>query len=191
MHHFAESAFWPMKSPNSGASSSSSALSVLLVEPLLEDLLPQVSSLSGFGFRVTAAETYGRARDIVNAGRPDVLVTAVRLAEYNGLHLVLRSKSISPDIAALVTSPTDDPVLRADAEVMGATFLVKPISTEDLLAAILRTLYRQDRSMPIRPPYERRVAQTRLTGLDVDVERRVGERRRDLSALVRQTGNVR
>ena len=182
----AENAFGAMSSPDSDHHFAAvNALSVLVVEPTRDDLLPIVSLLSGTGFRVTATETYAHARNILAATSPAVLITTVRLGEFNGLHLVLRTKTANPTIAALVTSPTADPVLRADAEAMGATFMVKPIQPQELLAAVLRTLYRSDDSGPIRPPFERRVAESRVAAHPVAHERRRAERRRDLSSLVR------
>jgi DNA-binding NtrC family response regulator len=175
-----------MTSPDSPTSASVGTLSVLVVEPAFDDLLPLTSMLSGVGFRVTAAETFAQARALLNSDPPAILITAVRLGLYNGLHLVLRSKASLPDLAALVTSPAEDPVLRADAEAMGATFIVKPISTDDLLAALLRTMYARDRSAgPIRAPFERRASERRISRRPVHPERRRAERRRDLSLLVR------
>lgn len=159
-------------------------LSVLIVEPGVEELVRVAAALSRVGFHVTTTETFAQARAWLSIAQPSVLITTVRLGSYNGLHLVLRGSATDPALAALVTSPTEDAVLRADAEAMGATFLVKPVSEADLLAALLRTVYQRDRR-PIQPPFERRARERRTEAAVCSEERRLADRRRDLLALVR------
>jgi len=159
--------------------------SALVVEPSLDEALSTVSLLTANGFQVTVVETFTKAKDRMGARPPNVLVTAIRLAEYNGLHLVLRGKALKPTMAALVISKIVDPVLQADAEAMGATFVVRPIAERELAAAIFRTLF-QNAALagPIRPPFERRSAERRENILDFGSDRRSGERRRDLHTLL-------
>jgi DNA-binding response OmpR family regulator len=155
------------------------ALSVLVVEPSLEALVVVTTTLTTAGFRVTAAESFVQAKPILLSQPPTILVTAVRLGAYNGLHLVLRAKSVRPEIAALVTSPENDAVLRADAEEMGATFVVTPLPEKDLIAAVLQTLFRSDPAgSPIRPPFERRLGERRAGSETFSDERRSADRRR-------------
>jgi DNA-binding response OmpR family regulator len=155
--------------------------SVLVVEPSLDELLVVLSRLTTRGFRVTVAETFAQAKPLLLSQPPSVLVTALRLGAYNGLHLVLRGKAVRPDMAALVTSTVDDVVLRADAEGMGATFIVTPVSEHDLIAAVLQTVFRRDGSLePIRPPFERRLGERRVQSGSYSDERRTADRRRVL-----------
>jgi PleD family two-component response regulator len=154
-------------------------LSVLVVDPSLEDLLLTMSRLTRSGFRVTAADSFAQAKGVIASRPPALLVTAVRLGAYNGLHLVLRAKSARPDVAAIVISAVDDPVLQADAEAMGATFMVTPVEEKDLIAAVLQTIFRSDASVgPIRPPFERRLGERRTAQVSMHHERRVSDRRR-------------
>jgi two-component system, response regulator RegA len=155
--------------------------SVLIVEPSLDELLVLMSRLTTRGFRVTVAETFAQAKPLLLSQPPSVLMTALRLGAYNGLHLVLRAKTIRPEIAALVTCRADDIVLRADAEAMGATFIVTPIAEKDLIAAVLQTISRgQAATPPIRPPFERRLGERRAAVESFDDERRSTDRRRVL-----------
>lgn len=132
-------------------------LSVLVVEPILDELLTTMSRLTSAGFRLTVADSFAHAKPLLLSQPPAVLLASVRLAAYNGLQLVMRGKMIRPHMATLLMSPSDDVVLRADAESMGATFLVRPLAEHDLIAAILRTVFRRDPAdRPIRPPFERR-----------------------------------
>jgi DNA-binding response OmpR family regulator len=160
----------------------STALSALIVDPTPASLRHVVSVLSKAGFQAIAAESFARAKALLAGQRPDILVTAIRLGEYNGLHLALRGKANRTDLAALVTSPVSDPVLMADAESMNATFIVTPVSDEELVAAVWRTLFRSSGSSEqIRPPFERRrqerraIASVEFAGPD---RRERAERRR-------------
>jgi DNA-binding response OmpR family regulator len=162
--------------------------SVLVVEPVLSDAISVASTLTKFHFEVTVAETFVKGKERIGSRPPDVLITDIRLGEYNGLHLVLRATAQRERTAAIVLSSSMDEVLRTDAESMGATFIVKPVSERDLAAAVFRTISRQrsaERSIePIRPPFERRASDRRATVFSIPVDRRIRDRRRDLDALL-------
>jgi len=158
----------------------------LVVEPSAPDAIWIALVLSGLGFRVTASDTFQHARAQLTTPVA-LLVTELRLGEYNGLHLVLRGKSLHPQLAAIVTSPIDDPVLYEESERLGATFVRKSVGAHQFRAAVLRTLFRRtSQGEPIRPPYERRTAGRRQVVADHHPERRVAERRRDVSSLIRR-----
>ena len=133
------------------ASRSIATASALVVNPTLSEALSTVELLTAQGFEVTVAETFAKAKDRLTARPPALLVTEIRLGEYNGLHLVLRGKAQRSSMAALVVSGVTDPVLQTEAEAMGATFLVKPFTNTELLAAVSRTLFQNDRAAgPVR-----------------------------------------
>jgi DNA-binding NtrC family response regulator len=157
-------------------------LSALVVDTDRENLAFLTSLLGGFGLEVIAADAFEHAKHVLLNDPPKVLVTAIRLAEYNGLHLVLRGRAQQPDLAAIIVSHTPDPVLRAEADAMGATFVVTPASPEDLLAAVERTLFQSDGGEIIRPPFERRQKERRADAsayLAGDRRQQVDRRRRN------------
>jgi two-component system, response regulator RegA len=156
--------------------------SALVVGVVPSDNQAIASMLTARGFRVTVATTYARARERLGAHPPALLITQIRLAEYNGLQLVLHGKSIRPDMAAIVLSGEADPALQADAEAIGATFVAGPVSEDELAAAVARTLFAQEEHRPVRPPFERRRAEQRATDLRQKFERRRAERRRKLES---------
>ena len=161
-------------------------LTAIVVEPTLADTWFAVSGLADSGFHITVAESFLEARTLLDKHPPSLLITNLRLQEYNGLHLVLRGKAARPDMAAVVLSSTPDVVLEAEAERMRATFVLKPTSRQEFLAAVYRTFFRSlDRAVPIRAPFERRVVDRRRSApaAVADTERRLGERRRDLRAI--------
>jgi two-component system response regulator RegA len=175
--------------PPDAASAAAPALTVIVVEPRLADRWFAVSSLTNSGFHMTVAEGFLEAKALIDKRPPALLITDVRLGEYNGLHLVLRGKAARRDMAAIVVSAVEDQVLKAEAERMNATFVLKPTTSQEFLAAVYRTLFRSaEDSAPIRPTFERRIAERRLPEKAVaQAERRVGERRRRFGAAQMHT----
>ena len=120
-----------------------------------------LSLFSDPSFNVTLATSFAEAKSLLLDRQPALIVAAVQLGEYNGLGLVLRAKSANPQVRAVVLSRAADPVLQADAEMLGATFVSLPIELRELRAAIIRTLFRENVTAavdPIRAPFERRRA---------------------------------
>ena len=117
-----------------------------------------------------------------------MLVTELRLGEFNGLQLVLQGKSMRPAMAAVVISTVLDPVSQTDAEAIGATFVLRPFSDKVLRAAVFRTIFHRadssDVPRAIRPPFERRRGEQRAARLPVEGNRRMADRRGDLSSLL-------
>jgi DNA-binding response OmpR family regulator len=158
----------------------------LVVEPSLADALFLVSSLSDLGFRVTVCDNFQDAKTRLLAA-PALLVTELRLGEYNGLHLVFRAKSVRAETAAIIRTQIADPLLQLEAERMGATFVLKTTTAEEFRAAVCRTLLRETGSLePIRPPFERRHHERRaaVPASIQQPERRVRERRVDIATLI-------
>lgn len=180
MHAFHETGSTPPRTVISPGEDHSSPPSVLVVEPALDELLFVTSMLSSAGFHVTAAGSFAQARALLGGSRPFALLfTALRLGMYNGLHLVVRARCVQPTVAAVVTASAEDAMLQAEAEDLGATFVVKPTTSQECIAAILQTVFRSDTSTgPIRPPFERRHGERRGTSQPIGEERRRSERRR-------------
>ena len=156
---------------------------ILIVGSSALDAMHHVPGLAASEFHVVGAEDFASAKAVLLATPPQMLITDVRLHEYNGLHLVLRAKAAAPNLAALVLSSYQDSVLESEANALGATFVVTPIQPTELVAAVRRTLFRLDNT-PIRPPFERRISAQRHASAAVgaDDERRRVERRRDHAA---------
>jgi DNA-binding NtrC family response regulator len=110
--------------------------SVLVVDPDPSELSSTALLLEAAGYRVAVASAFDEAKLLLANQSPDLLITGLRLGPYNGLHLVLRSRTDHPGMAAIVTSRFPDPVLEAEAQRQRAAFLLKPVTDSDLLAAI-------------------------------------------------------
>ena len=85
------------------------------------------------GYEVFLAANFEDGKHVLRDRTPDLLIVDVRLGAFNGLQLISTGQV---QIPAIVVTGFDDTVLRADASVFGASYLVKPISPSALLALI-------------------------------------------------------
>lgn len=103
------------------------AYSVLVVDVDRNALQEAATALGDAGYLVTQATTFGDARQRLVLSKPDLLITAVRLAGFNGLHLVVATRAMLPDTVAVVTHAVLDPALQADAAQYNAIYMVQPV----------------------------------------------------------------
>src|SRR5438128_2613380 len=96
--------------------------------------------LAGAGYVVAPASTFADARRQLVTARPDVLVTIVRLAGYNGLHLAIGGRTLLPDLVSIVTHTAPDSVLQADAVANGALYFSAPVDPTLLLDVVAHSL---------------------------------------------------
>ena len=96
-----------------------------------------VALLQSEGYDVVAADSLKAARLAMAEEAPDLLVTDVRLGEFNGLHLAATNPSRMPII---VVTGFPDPVLRDAAREFDAEFLVKPINPSEFLELVAQKL---------------------------------------------------
>jgi DNA-binding NtrC family response regulator len=113
---------------------------VVVVDGNTQDRVSTVTLLEGAGYQVRSARSFDEAKTLLAAERPHILVTDLRLGQYNGIHLVLRSRSEYPGMAALVTSRIADPVLEAEVHRQHAHFVLRPLTGAQLLAAVSASL---------------------------------------------------
>ncbi len=110
---------------------------VLLVDPDLSLVAPLADALRSVGCHVTTADGFERALPLLAVPHLDVVVSAVRLGAYNGLHLVVRAAALHPNLHAIVTTPVADPVLEGEARNLGALCLVAPWQDPAALIALV------------------------------------------------------
>ena len=106
---------------------------VLIVddEPSLADAMKMAFERAGR--YVVASRTFEDARNKLLTEDFDVLITDVRLGAFNGLQLAVIAHEQRPATRIIVFSGFDDPVLRQEATQLGAMYLVKPVSADQLL----------------------------------------------------------
>jgi DNA-binding response OmpR family regulator len=119
---------------------SSRARKVLLIEDDADLLGAMVRSFRDAGLDVLACGTFEEGREALRNESFDVLLTDVRLGAFNGLQLAVVARDLHPNIRIIIYSGFDDPVLRAEAERLDATYLVKPVPFSALLERILQPL---------------------------------------------------
>ena len=103
------------------------------------ELLALSQTLRAAGHTVFSASTFSGARKRLSTTSPDVLITDVRLQDFNGLHLLISSP---PDTikSAIVLDGQADAMLAVEATRLGALYLVKPVSPAELCRHLSNTL---------------------------------------------------
>ncbi len=117
---------------------------LLIVSPspaLAENLIKWVVPA---GYRPSVATTFEAANRQLRTN-PQIVITQVRLHEYNGLHLALRAREAG--IPAVVVGDADT-VLERDAERLGATFVKRDELERETMLALLHDLS----AVSARPP---------------------------------------
>ena len=113
---------------------------VLIVEPDSDQALALHDALVGDSYVVQVAHTFQTAVQAIAAGGVAVLVTAVRLGAFNGLHLVVRRNALDPHIRVIVIGlPADR---SRDIDRLGIPFLVKPVAGTTIAAAVSQEIDR-------------------------------------------------
>ena len=91
--------------------------SVLLVTPTPQLSRALVPAIERAGYRVTVTRTFEAAKSSL-AGAPDLLITELKLGQYNGLQLALRGRQ-----AGIPTIVIAEPGFEQDVEQLGAVWL--------------------------------------------------------------------
>jgi len=114
---------------------------VLLVNADPEERVAHTTALAAIADRVYAAGTFAQAKSALREGHPDVLVTQVRLGEFNGIHLALWGRQRLPALRCVIGGQSD-PNLEADAHAAGVTFL-RDNDIQTILQATREALVRE------------------------------------------------
>ena len=99
-----------------------------------------VEMLRDVGYLVTGAATYDAAKRLLGLGSYDLLITDVRLRGFNGLHLVRQSHQDCPEMATIIITGYDEPMIEIEAGRYGAEFVRKPLKTAEFLKTVTRCL---------------------------------------------------
>ena len=114
---------------------------ILLVEPDPVVGVHLTAALQHSGFDVLYVRGFEDALKLVREKTNALLITAVRLGPYNGLHLIMRARGEQPRLPAIITSPAPDPLFEADAASLDVAYLARPGSDPvQLLEVVSRLL---------------------------------------------------
>jgi DNA-binding response OmpR family regulator len=95
--------------------------------------------LSTAGYQVKTLSDFNQAKALLRAERVGLLITDVRLGEFNGLQLAIEARSGGDDIAIVVMSGWVDNVVTQEVSACNGVVLRKPFTEDALLAAVRST----------------------------------------------------
>ena len=98
---------------------------VLVVAPHAEVANTVVGWLTSQGHQASLVKDFVSARSEFDANPPDLLVTEVKLGEFNGLQLAIRAHVHTPTISTIVIGDADI-VLERDALAQQAQYVKTP-----------------------------------------------------------------
>jgi DNA-binding NtrC family response regulator len=110
--------------------------SALVVETARGDRERMVEWLVEAGYAARGAGSFEEARQILDAQAPEILISALRLGDFNGFHLLIRVRAAHPHVRAIITIPAPDPCAAAYAAELNASCLVAPVTQQALTAAL-------------------------------------------------------
>ena len=107
-----------------------------------------VELLRDAGHHVTGAATYDAAKRPLAVSPFDLLIADVRLRSFNGLHLVMQTRADHPDMAVIIITGYEDPMIELEAHRYRAELVRKPIRPAEFqakVASMLTNVRRQRR----------------------------------------------
>jgi DNA-binding NtrC family response regulator len=120
-------------------------------EPQIRGLIAKV--LGDRGFRIVEAEDGREALSRFESDRPDLVLLDLRMPHEDGLQVLRRIKTLSPEVPVVLMSGYGDVRTAVDAMRFGAyDFIEKPFLIEDLLATVTHAMQRPDSSDGVGAP---------------------------------------
>jgi putative two-component system response regulator len=141
--------------------------SILIVddEPAVRHFLSE--GLARAGFRCMEAATAADALDAVMDGAPDIVLTDVGLPDGSGIALVDALMPLTPPVAAVVLTGSEDPEIPFVAVDAGAFgFIRKPFDIDDLLIVLAGALRRRDLAIEDHARHEQLLDDYRFETVD-------------------------
>ena len=133
--------------------------SVLVVAPTARIAATAFAWLTDAGCVPVIAASFAAAKQQID-DHPSLVVSEVRLGEYNGLHLALRAQGRGVP-AVLIGEP--DSVLEREAKQLGAVYLTGAIEAQDLLSAVQPTI---DAALAAERPWAAETTVSLISGTD-------------------------
>lgn len=109
---------------------------VLVVEGNTNGPASLVEPLRRAGYRAVGATSFETARHLLRTQWYDLLITDLRLAAYNGLHLVFHSRVVNPAVTAIIVAAIPDDSSEFEARRLGAHYVARPANSESLLTLV-------------------------------------------------------
>jgi CheY-like chemotaxis protein len=120
-----------------------------------------VEMLRDAGYSVAGVSTYEQAQQLLAGRCFDLLISDVRLRGFNGLNLVKKTRAECPEMAVIIISGYEQPLMELEASRYQALFVNKPIRPFEFLATVASSLAGVRRQR--RWPRKRVVGRFRVT----------------------------
>ena len=127
---------------------------ILIVEDASFNLHAERITLEASGYRVIKAEEGATALLLATLHRPDLILLDLGLPDMDGLAVItrLRGDVGTRETPVVVCTADDSPERMAECDSAGcAGYLVKPFSSEELLAEVARVLGKPEETPPQGP----------------------------------------
>jgi len=95
-----------------------------------------LSWLGSAGYELAIVTTFAAAKALLET-KPALIISELKLGEYNGLHLALKARAVG--IPAIIVGP-HDAVLQKDADELGATYLTSVLRRSQVLDLVQERL---------------------------------------------------
>jgi two-component system phosphoglycerate transport system response regulator PgtA len=109
---------------------------ILVVDGNTNELASLVEALRNAGYRAMGASSFETGRRLLHTQWCDLLITDLRLAAYNGLHLVFHSRVVNPAASAIVLAAVPDVSNEIEARRLGAHYVAGPVEPESLVTLV-------------------------------------------------------
>jgi DNA-binding NtrC family response regulator len=121
---------------------------ILVVAGNTNELALLVESLRNAGYGAVGASSFETARSLLHTQWYDLLITDLRLAAYNGLHLVFHSRVLNPAATAIVMAAIPDIANESETRRLGAHYVSGPLEPESLIALVRTVLEEAQQQAP-------------------------------------------
>jgi DNA-binding NtrC family response regulator len=91
-----------------------------------------LSWLGSAGYELAIVTTFAAAKALLET-KPALVISELKLGEYNGLHLALKARAVG--IPTVIIGPRD-PVLLKDADELGAVYLTAVVRRSQVLKLV-------------------------------------------------------
>lgn len=121
---------------------------ILVLDDDPNALSGMVEILRAANYLVTGAATYDAAKQLLALDSYDLLVTDIRLRGFNGLNLVRQSHADYPEMATMIITGYEEPMMEIEAARYRAEFVKKPFDPTlflEKVEACLKRVRRQRR----------------------------------------------
>ena len=109
---------------------------ILVVDGNTGALALLVEPLRNAGYRTVGVRSFEAGRRLLHTEWFNLLITDIRLAAYNGLHLVFHSRVLNPAASAIVLAAIPDVANENETRRLGAHYVSGPVEPQSLIALV-------------------------------------------------------